>query len=251
MKTIYEPAGRAREYSPLALNVFNGCDHDCCYCFVKSMPFAHQSTRPEPRPGLLAQLEKDAPKFSNGPQVLLSFMSDPYCRADEKPAFLRQVLEILCRYDVNVAILTKGGPRSLRDLDLFLRFKRIKIGATLTYTSVVKSLDDEPGAATPAERFNALQTLHEAGVRTFASLEPVLDPAESLDIIRQTHHYVDIYKVGKLNHAESLTDWRAFGAAAVELLTGYGKLFYVKNDLAALMDPALLRPENRNPDLFD
>ena len=32
MGMIYEPRGRAREYSPLALNVYNKCDHFCRYC---------------------------------------------------------------------------------------------------------------------------------------------------------------------------------------------------------------------------
>ena len=33
MSLIYEPKGKAREYSPLALNVYSGgCDHACRYC---------------------------------------------------------------------------------------------------------------------------------------------------------------------------------------------------------------------------
>jgi len=251
MKTIYEPAGRAREYSPLALNIYNGCDHDCAYCYVKSMAFAKQSTRPEPRPGLLAQLEKDAPKFSDGPQVLLSFMSDPYCRREGDLGFTRSALMILAKNRVNTAILTKGGLRCLHDLDVLKTFAKVKVGATLTHTNLVASLDDEPGAATPHERMTALETLHGAGITTFVSLEPVLDPTESLEIIRMTAPYVDIYKVGKLNHAESRTDWRAFGEAAIKELSALNKLFYVKNDLAAYIAPDLLKPENRNPDLFD
>ena len=34
---IYEPAGRAREYSPLALNYFKGCTHNCAYCYVNRL----------------------------------------------------------------------------------------------------------------------------------------------------------------------------------------------------------------------
>ena len=37
MSQIYEPRGRAREYSPLALNYFTGCDHGCQYCYVQPM----------------------------------------------------------------------------------------------------------------------------------------------------------------------------------------------------------------------
>jgi len=34
-KPIYEPAGRAAEFSKFALNLFNGCSHGCEYCFNK------------------------------------------------------------------------------------------------------------------------------------------------------------------------------------------------------------------------
>lgn len=34
---IYEPKGRAREYSPLALNYYKGCTHGCRYCYVPNM----------------------------------------------------------------------------------------------------------------------------------------------------------------------------------------------------------------------
>lgn len=37
---IYEPRGAAREYAELALNVYEGCTHQCAYCYaVVSTPF--------------------------------------------------------------------------------------------------------------------------------------------------------------------------------------------------------------------
>lgn len=251
MNSIYEPAGRAREYSPLALNIFQGCDHDCDYCYVKKIPFIKSSPEPKFRAGLIEALEKECLKHKHTAQVLLSFMSDPYCKADEGPSRTRKVLEVLNRHNINTAVLTKGGKRCLRDLDLFQKFKKIKVGATLTCLEDSESLTHEPGAALPGDRIETLKILHEAGVRTFASIEPVLAPETSLDIIRRTIGFVDIYKVGKLNHHENKTDWKAFGEAATEVLSKAGKAFYLKNDLAAFMDEKYLKPENRNPDIFD
>jgi DNA repair photolyase len=37
MTIIYEPTGKAREYSPLAANLYSGCDHNCDFCFVPSI----------------------------------------------------------------------------------------------------------------------------------------------------------------------------------------------------------------------
>ena len=30
---IYQPSGKAAEYSPWAANFFNGCSHNCAYCY--------------------------------------------------------------------------------------------------------------------------------------------------------------------------------------------------------------------------
>lgn len=32
-KAVYQPNGKAREYSPWACNLYNGCPHNCKYCF--------------------------------------------------------------------------------------------------------------------------------------------------------------------------------------------------------------------------
>ena len=36
MSVIYTPKGAAREYSPLALNLYLQCTHACKYCYAPS-----------------------------------------------------------------------------------------------------------------------------------------------------------------------------------------------------------------------
>ena len=59
---------------------------------------------------------------------------------------------------------------------------------------------NEPGAALPQDRIEALKEAHNRGIRTWAVLEPVLDPQQSLHLIELTYPFVSYYIVGKLNH---------------------------------------------------
>lgn len=247
MSLIYEPKGKAREYSPLALNVYSGgCDHGCTYCYCEGVAHGRWGRVPTPRD--LTGLRRDALMASR--QVLLSFMGDPYCDAEYKHRRTAEALNVLGFAGCSVAILTKGGSRCLEHLNVFQNWPggRIKVGATLTFIDEVKSSEYEPGAACPIDRIEALATLHASGVKTWASIEPVIDPAASLAAIRVSIPYVDAYKVGKLNHKGSTTDWRSFCVRAVELIRSAGRGLYVKDDLRPFAPEGFLRPEECDHD---
>lgn len=255
MSAIYEPKGKAREYSPLALNLYRGCDHGCSYCYVPAI-FSRQPdydhSRVIPRSGIIEEVVRDARRLAGSPkQVLLSFTGDPYCQADQEYGLTRLALPILGRYRIPTAILTKGGTRCLRDLNLFSAFGRsIKVGATLTFLDPDKSREWEPGAALPEDRIAALAKLHAAGIRTWASLEPIIDPRETLEIIGETYGFVDQYKLGRWNHdprAERIP-WAAFLAAAIKLLRDLGKPFYVKDCLRPYLGKIEISPEEADMD---
>jgi len=100
----------------------------------------------------------------------------------------------------------------------------------------------EPGAASPEDRVDALRQLHNAGVKTWASIEPVIDASESLAIIEKSLPYVDGYKVGKLNHRKSDVDWVSFCFKAVEMIRSAGRALYVKDDLREFAPQGFLTP---------
>lgn len=247
MAAIYEPSGKAREYSPLALNIYNGCDHHCRYCYVKGILAG--ADFPTPKKNLLVDLRKEAARGVDK-QVLLCFMGDPYCKLEMTLGLTRQALEIMTHYDVPVAILTKGGPRIYRDVDIIKSFKSIKIGATLTFDNDGDSSEWEPDAAGPEERIEMLSRMHDEGIKTWVSIEPVIDPKQSLALIERTVGFVDQYKIGRWNHDSraACIDWATFGKEAVEILRTNGKQFYVKNDLAIHVTD--LHPEERDADLL-
>ena len=232
MSLIYEPKGKAREYSPLALNVYSGgCDHQCRYCYCSGIMRGAWGT--DARPRNLTGLAREAASARR--QILMCFMSDPYCAADVQHGKARDALKVLRSAWCSVAILTKGGTRCLRDTDLYADWPggRIKVGATLTFNDPVLSREWEPGASLPADRVDALRQLHAAGINTWASIEPVVIPEESLAIIEASLPYCDAYKVGRWNHdaRANAIDWAAFGKSAVDMIRSAGKRLYVKHDL--------------------
>jgi DNA repair photolyase len=240
MTAIYEPSGRAREYSPLAVNLFKGCSHGCCYCFAPSATRTERQRFSDPqyirpRPGIIEALEKDAQRFAGDTRkILLCFTSDPYQPIEKDLSLTRRALEILTRHGLTVTVLTKGGTWGLlRDLDLLTRNPANAWSVTLTHDDPAVSQEWEPGASLPEDRIESLSVAHGAGLQTWVSFEPVFDPEAVYRLIKQTHDFVDLFKVGKLNYhprAKEI-DWPAFREKVVKLLRGMGKPYYIKDDL--------------------
>ncbi len=259
MSIIYRPCGMAREYSPYACNIYIGCSHRCRYCYA---PHTLQRSsvnyfgKPEPRKDILKLLEKDLQKNVYKEQVLLSFVGDVYCDNADNSATTREVLKLLNVYHVPVAVLSKGGKKMLRDLDVFKEFgDRITVGTTLTFLDEEKSKYWEPYASTPSERLETLKTLHDNGIKTFASFEPTIEPEESLKLIRKTLELdcVDHYKIGKINNYKSEDKWQDWGKYlqdCVDLLRSTGKQVYYKFCLRKLAPNVLLSDAEKNPDEY-
>lgn len=243
MAAIYEPSGAAREYSPLAMNYIKGCDHGCVYCYVPKMMkrfnagYIHSNVYIKEEKSLLKEIEASCRKHKGSEkQVFLSFLTDPYSSFNQKTKLTRRVLELLLKYQIPVSILSKGGMRILDDIDIIKEFgENIQVGASLTFTSLADSLKWEKGAAIPEERFFALEYIHNEGIRTWASMEPVIYPEQSLEIMELTKDYIDAYKIGKLNHFpkhEKQFDWTDFLNKSIAIMRKNNKPFYIKNDLA-------------------
>lgn len=246
MSIIYEPRGRAREYFELAANLYSGCEHACRYCYGADVTYTNPREffgKPQPRAMVLTQIEKDAARLARNNEtrhILLSFVTDPYQPLEKELKITRRAIEILTKAGLAVAILTKGGFRATRDFDLLTRADLF--GVTLTFMDPNRSLTWEPGAALPVDRMKTLEDAHERGIQTWVSLEPVLDPVESLALIEATSGYVDVFKVGTLNYPDKLPyelynqvrgiDWKQFAKDAVKLLDGLGANYYIKKDLA-------------------
>jgi DNA repair photolyase len=197
---IYEPAGKAREYSPFAINHYKGCTHGCVYCYV---PNILGRFNPSYKHGIVEQkdlssLESELQTKQIDKQVLLSFTTDPYNHFEPKFRSTRKVLELFKKYEVPTAILSKGGKRILADLDIF-QTMNIKIGQTLVTSSQEELSKNEPNASSYEERIEVFKTLHENGIKTFISIEPLCDSSHLKKLVDDTIENVDEYMIGKLS----------------------------------------------------
>lgn len=233
MDVIYEPKGPAEEYAHLAVNLYKGCRFACPYCYapaIARMNLAEWSADPQPKKDILKRLEKDAEKMQDDPRtILLCFTCDPY-QSEEAAWITRQALLILEKYKMTVTVLTKAGMAARQDFDILKR-NDWQFGTTISHTS--KSLGDqwESGAPFWGDRVEAVKRAHDFGIKTWVSVEPVMDTKEALGLIGYLSRDVDFWKIGKMNHRNLDIDWPKFREDAIALLDSIGAKYYIKKEL--------------------
>ena len=235
MTFIYIPQGKAYEYARLALNHYRGCRGGCVYCFGPDALHMtrEEFARPAPRKGVLEGLRRELPKLrGNQDQVLMSFVADPYQPLEAELELTRQIISMMLENDVAFTILTKFGELAQRDFDL-LRRARCSFGVTLTVDNERDRTIWEPHTGSVFHRKEALFRAHQAGIPTWVSLEPVIDPVATLKHIEECREFVDHWKVGKINYhpRENEIDWSKFKAEVLELLQKHNLSYYIKNSL--------------------
>jgi len=251
---IYQPKGRAREYAGLALNPYSGCTHGCKYCFNQDAPFVKARMAgggsdffagPEPKSDVLIKVRRDAAKLARiyklasnpCPEILVSFVGDPYQPAEIDLKLTRNIIKILIQHDLPFTILTKGGLRAIRDFYLIKDYPKASFGTTLTLNRAADCAYWEPNAADYWVRVETIRLAKKVGIKTWVSLEPVIIPDQALRIVRECHEFVDHWKVGKINHdpdIEQKHDWLQFRTDAVALLDSLGADYYLKKSLTEL-----------------
>ena len=234
-RVIYQPTGAAREYSELALNLYKGCPHECIYCYA---PICLQRKREdfhgtlEPRKNIINLAQKDLIEMKEAKdnrKVLLCFTCDPYPGECSDNIYTQQALELFKAYNQPFQLLTKGGMKAARDFHLYK--KTDAYAATLTCIDEQSSLIWEPSAPLPKDRIMSLRKAKEKGITTWVSFEPVVDPEQVYKLYEQTKEFVDLYKIGKLNHYKNETDWKLFGETMINNCERDGKDYMIKDAL--------------------
>lgn len=250
---IYRPGANAGEYAPLATNPWKGCGHGCKYCYVPLATHIDRGLFNEGavyRAGYTGRLIKDVERHKRagipgGPaeQIFVTFASDPY-HPGPSNEITRGIIEILQEGGMAVCTLSKGGHRALPFIDMY-RPDRDAYAATLTTLDAAFSKKWEPNATLPWERIDTLRQFYERGIFTWVSLEPTLDVEASLAIVRATHEFVDLYKIGKANYLKEITrttDWRDYTLRMIDLCRALGVKHYIKRDLQEFLPPGYFNP---------
>jgi DNA repair photolyase len=238
-RVIYQPRGAAREYSELAVNLYKGCPHGCVYCYV---PHCLRRKKEDfhsnfgPRKDIVNLIQKDLIEMKEAKDkrvVLFCFTCDPYPGDYEDNKYTQQALELFKAYNQPFQMLTKGGMKAARDFHLYK--KTDAYATTLTLLDEKQSLKWEPDAPLPKSRIESLRKAKEKGITTWVSFEPVVDPEQVYQLYETTKEFVDLYKIGKLNHYKSDVDWKLFGETMIDKCETDGKDYLIKDALKAYL----------------
>lgn len=253
-KAIYNPSGKAGEYSYWACNFYVGCSNGCEYCYCKKGILKPVMGMDKPQlkkcfkddihafEVFLTEMNRNTEDLKKH-GIFFSFTTDPML-----PETLDLTLDAASNAvlsNIPVKILTKCTAW----VDEFLKnFDRHEInlqhivcpenpfeskkhlyafGFTLTGHDEL-----EPGASTNAERIEAMQKLHNAGFRTWASIEPVIDCEASYEMILKSYNFCKLFKIGLLSGKQTNTkDIYPFVVTIKDLAYHNGFKVYFKDSL--------------------
>jgi DNA repair photolyase len=239
-KAIYNPSGKAGEYSYWACNFYVGCSNGCTYCYLKKGRGAKILGGNKPQlkkcfdtyDHTLNIFEKEILKNIDELKkhgVFFSFSTDPML--DETYYLTIEAIELCQVNNIPVKILTKSV-EYMDFLDPFDNWDRTKVAVGFTLTGYDEL---EPKASTNEQRIYSMSILKEQGFKTFASIEPIIDFPSSKRMIELALPYCDLFKVGlesgkkyDVVEAQTFVEWlseigdnKVYIKESLQKLTGY------------------------------
>ncbi len=240
-KAIYQPKGRAGEYSAWACNFYTGCSNDCQYCYCKRGVMSHVwDTKPHLKKcfrneehALRTFVDEATKNLAELQQhgIFFSFTTDPML--PETMTLTSCAVAACMELDIPVKILTKRADWLLElSCDPDKARKLLAFGFTLTGHDEL-----EPHASTNMERVRKMLNLHKDGYKTFASIEPVIDVPTSYAMINAISGWCELIKVGLLSGGK-----RTYKEGEVEFLYEMiwgdtrGSKFYIKDSVVKYLE---------------
>lgn len=224
------------EYADYCLNHVEGCSHGCRYpCYAMMLKKrcgiikGYQDwIKPKIVANALQLLDKEIPRLKHKIRfVHLCFTTDPFMY--NQPEVIDLTLKIIARLNkdnIRCTILTKGlYPKHLLNKNKY----SLKNEYSITLVSLNKKFKSifEPFSAPFLKRIKALRMLHEAGFKTWVSMEPYPTPnlvEQNLEELLLKVSFVDKIIFGKLNYNIKSTQFKGgknFYDSCAELVTSF------------------------------
>lgn len=233
------------EYGDYTINHILGCSHGCkypCYAYLLKKRFGEVKSyedwcKPRVVENTLELLGKEIPKFKDKIRMLhLCFTTDPFMYGYPEIQNLSiAVIKKLNVAGIKCSVLTKGIlPIALAELN-----KDNEYGITLVSLDEEFRVRMEPGSASINKRLASLRELHDAGCKTWVSIEPYPTPnicSQNLKPILEAVGFVDRIIFGRMNYSKEVTAYKEhkdfYNKSANETIKfceKHGISFHIKN----------------------
>lgn len=232
------------EYGDYTVNHVLGCAHGCkypCYAMMMAKRFGKVKTyeewcEPKIAENALEILDREIPKLKDQiKSVQLCFSTDPFMYGyDEIARMSIEIIEKLNAAGIKCTALTKG----------ILPAELARLSHDNEYGITLVSLDEhfrtemEPNTAPFRERIAALRSLHDAGCKTWVSIEPYPTPNiidQDLTGILETIGFCDRIIFGRLHYNKKVSEYKdhkAFFNEMAEKVIAFckenGKQYHIK-----------------------
>ena len=183
-KSFFKKAGgtETKCYYPTRLDTYGcGCQHDCSYCYAKSLLSFRNLWKPnDPSVAPLDKIERVIKKLPKGSIVRLGGMTDCFQPCETQYRVTYETIKLLNKYGVGYLIVTKshlvGEDEYIEVMDKGLAHIQI----------TVTTLDDELSvqyekASVPSQRTKALLRLQKAGFDVAIRLSPLMEEYMDFD----------------------------------------------------------------------
>ncbi len=232
------------EYGDYTINHVQGCAHGClypCYAMMNAKRFGQAKTYEEwCEPKLVANtielLEKEIPKLkSKIKSVQLCFTTDPFMYGYPEVAEMSiKAIKLLNENGIKCTALTKG----VLPIELASLSKENEYGITLVSLNEKFRAEMEPNSAPYLQRIASLRVLHDAGCKTWVSIEPYPTPnfvEQDFNEILESVSFCDKIIFGRLNYNKKVTEYKGhkqfFNELALQVIDfcqKTGKQYHIK-----------------------
>ena len=187
------------EWATHNINILNGCNHDCRYCYSKEMAvrFKRKTIYNWKEEELIQDISNlKIPKNTGTIMFPSSHDLSPYYINEEI-----EVIRYLLENNKNVLLVTKPHINVIQSIcDIFTNYKdKILFRFTIGSMSDDSLIFWEPNAPTFSERFESLKLAYNYGYLTSVSCEPMLDDKTSILIETLQDYITDSIWIGKPN----------------------------------------------------